>query len=86
MVYGKIQQKFCHYPQSDHTIKTYSDYKIKYFDGHTGRKTESALDFHLKCGVDSEHLIRIYYLHDDNKKLIVIGSMPEHLPTMNQVT
>ena len=54
-------------------------YKIKYFKGAKGRLVESALDYHLKVGNDPENLLRIYFLHDDDKKKIVVGSLPKHL-------
>lgn len=58
---------------------TPSQYKIKYFIGALGKPVESALDFHLCVGNDSQNLLRIYFLHDDKKKLIVVGSLPKHL-------
>lgn len=54
-------------------------YKIKYFPGRNGKPVESALDFHLCVGNDPESLLRIYFLHDDAKQRIVIGSLPRHL-------
>lgn len=56
-----------------------TDYKIKYYLSYKGKPVESALDYHLKSGVDAEKLLHIYFLHDDDKKLIVIGSLPKHL-------
>ncbi len=58
---------------------TPSQYKIKYFPGAAGKPVESPLDYHLCVGNDVENLLRIYFLHDDGKKLIVIGSLPRHL-------
>ena len=43
---------------------------------------ESGLDYHLRVGSDPENLLRIYFLHDDKKKLIVVGSLPRHLRTV----
>lgn len=40
------------------------------------------LDLHLKVGNDSENLLRIYFLYDKEKKLIVVGSLPKHLKTL----
>lgn len=54
-------------------------YKIKYFPGQKGKPVESSLDYHLGVGNDPENLLRIYFLHDDGKKLIVVGSLPRHL-------
>lgn len=61
---------------------TPAQYKIKYFIGAAGKPVESALDFHLGVGNDPENLLRIYFLHDDDKKLIVVGSLPRHLKTV----
>ena len=44
------------------------------------------LDMHLKYGVSSQVLIRIYFCWDDDKQKIVIGYMPEHLATASQST
>jgi len=62
-------------------------YKIKYFKNpNTGKLRESPLDYHLKSGVKSQFLIRVYFLHDDDKKLLVVGSLPNHLPTLSNKT
>lgn len=58
---------------------TPSQYKIKYFQGAKNKPVDSALDYHLKVGNDPENLLRIYFLHDDDKKKIVVGSLPKHL-------
>jgi len=57
------------------------EYKIKYMTGYKGRPVETLLDYHLKVGNDSANLLRIYFLYDKEKKLIVVGSLPEHLST-----
>ena len=67
-------------PTGTTTIEfTPAQYKVKYFPGAAGKPVESALDYHLGVGNDPESLLRIYFLHDDGKKLIVIGSLPKHL-------
>lgn len=67
-------------PVSMTTIEfTPAEYKIKYFPGAKGKPVESPLDHHLKVGNAPENLLRIYFLHDDAKKLIVVGSLPRHL-------
>lgn len=58
---------------------TPSQYKIKYFLGARGKPVESGLDYHLRVGNAPENLLRIYFLHDDEKQLIVVGSLPKHL-------
>jgi hypothetical protein len=59
------------------------EYKIKYYVGYKGKPVESVLDLHLRVGNTSEDLIRIYFLYDSEKKLIVVGSLPKHLPTLS---
>jgi hypothetical protein len=59
------------------------EYKIKYAIGHAGKPVETPLDLHLRVGTDSENLLRIYFLYDKNKKRIVVGSLPKHLPIEN---
>ena len=67
-----------------HTIDFYPvEYKIKYFLSFKGKPMESALDYHLRVGNDAENLLRIYFLHDDDKKLVVVGSLPKHLPAVS---
>lgn len=67
-------------PTGNTTIEfTPSQYKIKYFLGARGKPAESPLDWHLGVGSDPENLLRIYFLHDDEKQRIVVGSLPTHL-------
>lgn len=67
-------------PTGKSTVEfTPSQYKVKYFIGAAGKPVESPLDFHLGVGSDPENLLRIYFLHDDEKKRIVVGSLPRHL-------
>jgi len=68
-------------PTGDTTIHfTPGQYKIKYFVNERTKKTmESPLDYHLRVGSDPENLLRIYFLHDDERQLIVVGSLPKHL-------
>ena len=44
------------------------------------------LDQHIKYGIKSEELIRIYFCWDNDLKKIIIGSMPEHLSTVKNST
>lgn len=67
-------------PTGKTTIEfTPSEYKIKYYTDAQGRLIDSDLDHHLRAGNDPENLLRIYFLHDDDRKRIVIGSLPHHL-------
>lgn len=58
---------------------TPSEYRVKYFKDARGRECDSDLNWHLRVGNDSENLLRVYFLHDDEKRLIVVGSLPDHL-------
>lgn len=49
------------------------DYSVVY----NGKKY--TLDLHIKNGVNSRQLIRIYFCWAENLKKVLIGSMPEHL-------
>lgn len=67
-------------PTGQATIEfTPGEYRIKYYKDAKGRETDRDLDYHLRVGNDSENLLRIYFLHDDAEKLIVVGSLPDHL-------
>jgi len=67
-------------PTGNTTVEyTPTEYKIKYYIGQRGKPVETPLDWHLGVGSDPENQLRIYFLHDDKKQLIVIGSLPKHL-------
>lgn len=84
-MYGRCSDKYGRRfeikPTGENTINfTPGQYKIKYYSSpRTGKPMESGLDYHLRVGSDPENLLRIYFLHDDGKKLIVVGSLPRHL-------
>lgn len=59
------------------------EYKIKYGVGFTGKPVEVPLNMHLRVGTDNENLLRIYFLFDKEEKLVVVGSLPKHLPTIS---
>lgn len=64
----------------DTSIEMYShQYKIKYKLGFKGKPIETPLNEHLKVGNTAGNLIRIYFLYDDERKVIVVGSLPNHL-------
>ncbi|MHC1694001.1 MAG: hypothetical protein AB9835_01730 [Eubacteriales bacterium] len=68
-------------PNSTLSIEMYSSaYKIKYYIGYKGKPKESPLNLHLKVGNTRGNLLRIYFLYDKDNHLIVIGSLPDHLP------
>ena len=58
----------------------HSDYTVTIDD------EQYILDQHIKHGVRAEELIRIYFCWDDNIQKIIIGSMPQHLPTVKHST
>ena len=57
-----------------------AEYKIKYNIGFKGKPVESPLNLHLKVRNDPCNLLRIYFLYDKIRHLIVVGSLPKHLP------
>lgn len=62
------------------------DYKIK-LDKHDGKgRREYPLDMHLKSGIESANLIRIYFHYDSYNKRIIVGSLPKHLPIKGRPT
>ncbi len=84
IILTRCAEKYCRpfdvKPVGQATIEfTPSEYRIKYFPDSQGRLCDSALDFHLRVGNDPENLLRIYFLHDDSRKRIVVGSLPDHL-------
>ncbi|MDR1832624.1 MAG: DUF3450 domain-containing protein [Fusobacteriaceae bacterium] len=81
----KYQRWFDVSPISEEIIRAYPrEYKVHYSqNAFTGKKKEVGLNLHLRSGVDSENLVRIYFLWDREKKLVVIGSLPDHLPPPN---
>lgn len=67
-------------PVGERTIQFARDeYTIPYYRDAQGKLRDSELDCHLKVGNDPENLLRIYFLHDDEKRKIVVGSLPRHL-------
>ena len=76
----KYNRPFEVVPTKGTSVEMYpADYKIKYYIGYRGIPVESVLDLHLKVGKDPSDLLRIYFLYDKEKKLIVVGSLPKHL-------
>ena len=71
-------------PIGEATIGRYpKEYRVKYVFSGDARRREVNLDTHLCVGNDTEVLIRIYFFHDDARRLIVVGSLPRHLSTIN---
>ena len=72
-------------PLTGTSVEMYpTEYRIKYYPSPKGKPVESLLNLHLKVGVDPRTLIRIYFLYDKEKQLIVVGSLPKHLKTVEQ--
>ena len=70
-------------PTREATVNYSPDqYTISYGLNASGKPAERALSSHLRVGNAPENLLRIYFLHDDEKKKIVIGSLPLHLRTI----
>lgn len=78
----KYGRPFLIAPVGERTLEfARADYVIPYFRDAQGKLRDSELDYHLKVGNDSENLLRIYFLHDDANRKIVVGSLPRHLRT-----
>jgi len=81
----KYDRPFCVVGNSNASIQKFpTEYKIKYKPGFKGKPVETVMDWHLRVGVDSAKLLRIYFLYDNEKQLIVIGYLPGHLSTASQ--
>ena len=79
----KYQRGFAVTPNSDSSIATYpNQYKLNGYTMLSGAQVTKALDYHLKTGNKAEHLVRIYFFFDDERRRIVVGSLPEHLDTV----
>ena len=75
-----IGRPFTVKPTGQATIDyTPGEYRIKYGRNARGKSCESDLTHHLRVGNDTENLLRVYFLYDDAKRLIVVGSLPDHL-------
>lgn len=59
-------------------------YEDAYTVLHDGRKYQ--LDMHIKYGTRAGSLIRIYFTRDAESGKVIVGSMPEHLPTAARST
>ncbi len=59
-------------------------YKSDYTMNIDGRKL--LMDQHIKYGIKSQVLIRVYFTWDDEAQKIAIGYMPGHLPTVRNST
>lgn len=44
------------------------------------------LKYHIKYGVDPKNWVRVYFYYDKEIKCVVIGYMPDHLPTISDKT
>lgn len=56
------------------------DYSVPMEDGRR------QLGYHIKYGVSPQHWIRIYFYYDEQIQRVVIGYMPDHLPTISDKT
>ena len=68
---------------SNSSIRTYpNQYKIFDYVNAKGEKETRELRWHMKNGNNAEYLVRIYFFYDEERKLIVVGSLPDHLSTV----
>ena len=67
-------------PCGEQSIKRFAEeYRILYNTDSKEHKDRRTLDTHLKFGVDSRYLIRVYFFWDADTGKVVIGHMPGHL-------
>ena len=78
----KYQRGFLITQLRDGAIEAFKEQYIVSYVAGGGKTVNKKLDFHLKIGNKAEHLVRIYFFHDEDNKLIVVGSLPEHLDSM----
>ena len=72
---------FCTNSSNSSTIKMHgSSYKLK-IKNYNPDKNEVLMDLHIKNGVTSNEMIRIYFYYDSDLGKSIIGYMPDHLPT-----
>lgn len=78
----KYAKTFKVVPSGEATVNQYADkYLVEYDDGGKNSPKRRALEEHLKTGNKAEFLIRIYFFYDGRNQKIIVGSLPEHLPT-----
>ncbi len=76
----KYGRPFVVTPLGNATIQyTPDEYQVRYQKAGAGKEALCDLNYHLRVGRDPENLLRIYFFHDDERKKIVIGSLPKHL-------
>lgn len=64
----------------EQSISRYAEqYKVFYNTDSKDNKDRRTLDRHLKFGVDSRYLVRVYFFWDEDTEKVVIGHMPGHL-------
>lgn len=63
------------------TLKCFKDDYTMSIDGR-----KMLMDQHIKYGIKSQTLIRIYFCWDEDTKKIAVGHLPGHLPTVKNST
>ncbi len=83
--YAKYGRGFQIAPTSDATIRLHPEqYRVKYSCEGNKNSVDCDLTSHLRVGTGAAHLLRIYFFHDDERKLIVVGSLPQHLKNADE--
>lgn len=65
-----------------HNVDKYPEYQIN-ISGNDGKYYNDYLFFHIRSGGDPMTLLRIYFSINDDLDKIIIGAMPDHLPTIS---
>ena len=81
----KYNRSFEVTPVGEKSIEMYTkEYKVKYRKNQNVKSKEVLLDQHLKVGKGNKDNLRIYFFYDEEKDLIVVGSLPKHLSAVNK--
>lgn len=81
----KYNRSFEVTPVGEKSIEMYTkEYKVKYRKNQNIKLKEVLLDQHLKVGKGNKDNLRIYFFYDEEKDLIVVGSLPKHLSAVNK--
>ena len=81
----KYNRSFEVTPVGEKSIEMYTkEYKVKYRRNQNVKSKEVLLDQHLKVGKGNKDNLRIYFFYDEEKDLIVVGSLPKHLSAVNK--
>jgi len=65
---------------SSGTFNSKKDAYERDFSEHNPKLKKTYVDRHIKCGVNEEYFVRVYYHYDLETKKAIIGHINDHLP------